>query len=145
MASMALIYVVLTIGVLLFVYAPRFSTITTATTANENQASSLSQIVPLWTLISTIASRADAVLILLFLVQILVSLYRYNFRLASYYDGGAYALELMNNADEKSFQALVGAMSPEILDFGKMPKTPTEHAIVLAEKIVQAARTKGGD
>jgi hypothetical protein len=124
MASMALIYVVLTIGVLLFVYAPRFSTITTATTANENQASSLSQIVPLWTLISTIASRADAVLILLFLVQILVSLYRYNFRLASYYDGRAYALELMNNADEKSFKRSLGQCRPKYWILAKCRKPP---------------------
>jgi hypothetical protein len=92
--------------------------------------------------ISTIATRAGAVLILLFLVQILVTLYRYNVRLANFYDGRADALQLMSSKDEKSFKTLVETIGGDIIEFGKVPKTPTEHAIVLATKFLQVAQSK---
>jgi hypothetical protein len=92
--------------------------------------------------ISTIATRAGAVLILMFLVQILVTLYRYNVRLVNFFDGRADALQLMNSEDEKKFQTLVGTIGGDTIEFGKVPKTPTEHAIVLATKILEVAQSK---
>jgi hypothetical protein len=92
--------------------------------------------------ISTIATRAGAVLILMFLVQILVTLYRYNVRLANFYDGRADALELMSSAEEKRFETLVRTISGDTIEFGKIPKTPTEQAILLATKFLEVAQSK---
>jgi hypothetical protein len=92
--------------------------------------------------ISIIATRAGAVLILMFLVQILVALYRYNVRLANFFDGRADALQLMNNEDEKKFHALVGTLGGDTIEFGKVPKTPTEQVAVLATKALELAQAQ---
>jgi hypothetical protein len=89
--------------------------------------------------LSTIVTRIGSVFILLFLVQIFVSLYRYNVRLSAYYNARADALELLGNIDG-TLQALVNAFSPDVVDFGRMPKTPIEQGLLLAKEIAKGAQ-----
>jgi hypothetical protein len=78
-------------------------------------------------LIQTSVTRFGVVLIMVFLVQILVSLYRYNMRLSAFYYGRADALVLVSK-QPADLRALVELISPDKLDFGKPPRTPAEEA-----------------
>lgn len=87
-------------------------------------------------LISTVTTRIGSVLILLFLVQILVSMYRYNIRLAAYYDARADGLELAIDASVEEIDKIIRSLSPENIDFAKVPNSPSVHAVELAKEIV---------
>jgi hypothetical protein len=78
-------------------------------------------------LIQTSVTRFGVVLILVFLVQILVSLYRYNMRLAAFYFARADGLVLLSRMPS-NLGTLVNIVSPDKIDFGKPPKTPAEEA-----------------
>jgi hypothetical protein len=73
--------------------------------------------------VASLSTRVGSIFILLFLVQILVSLYRYNIRLASYYDARADALQLASDTRSEEFFKLVLILSPEHLEFGRF-RTP---------------------
>ena len=83
--------------------------------------------------IASLATRVGAVFLLLFLVQILVSLYRYNIRLASYYDARADALQLSNRSEGEEFAKLVLVLSPENLEFGRSRYPTSEIAKFLKD------------
>ena len=87
-------------------------------------------------LVSTVTTRIGAILILLFLVQILVSLYRYNIRLAAYYDARADGFELMAVEKLEDIEAVIRILSPENIDFGKQPTSPASHAVELAKEVL---------
>jgi CHASE3 domain sensor protein len=90
-------------------------------------------------LVSSIATRIGAVVLLLFLVQILVPLYRYNVRLAAFYDGRRDALSLLESKmDGRSLSSLVTALSPDHLDFGKPPTTPSEQGFEVGKQLLQS-------
>ena len=93
-------------------------------------------------LLQTNALRAGIILLILFLVQILVSLSRYDTRLAAFYDARADALLLTDpgslpqrtlNVDE--IDKLMAALSPDALDFGRAPRTVTEQAGQMARDL----------
>jgi hypothetical protein len=94
-------------------------------------------------LISTIATRVGAVLLLVFLIQILVTLYRYNTRLAAYYEARADALELSIASDGHlnvdMFEATAVILSADRIDFGREPKSPVENGVELAKAVLSAA------
>jgi hypothetical protein len=75
-------------------------------------------------LIQTSVTRFGVVIIIVFLVQILVNLYRYNVRLSAFYSSRSDALRLSEEAI--SLRDLVTLLSPDSLDFGKAPRTPAE-------------------
>jgi len=81
---------------------------------------------------------------LLFLVQILVTLYRYNMRLASFYDARIDALKLAGSSTIKELGELIMHLSPEQLDFGKTPATVTEQAFDLAKTLLNRDARKPG-
>jgi hypothetical protein len=82
------------------------------------------------TLVSAIATRVGAIVLLLFLVRILVPLYRYNIRLAFFYDARADALDWMrltkNEEDNELFENLIHYLSPDSIDFSEPPASPTQ-------------------
>ena len=86
---------------------------------------------------STISTRIASVLLLLFLVQILVTMYRYSIRLAAFYDARADILQLSPPLDSIKFEDIVRALSPDALDFGREPKSPAQHAIDLAKELIK--------
>jgi predicted PurR-regulated permease PerM len=95
---------------------------------------------PVQTVISTIVTRIGSVLLLVFLVQILVTLFKYNIRLAGYYDSRADALELLDDGNGPDLERIAAIFASESLDFGKAPPSPAQHAIDLAREIISSTK-----
>ena len=75
------------------------------------------------TLIASGILRFGILALLLLLVQVLVSLYRYSMRLAAFYDSRADAL-VLSGGNTDGIDLGVRAMSPDMMDFGKAPGNP---------------------
>ena len=91
--------------------------------------------VPLAQLIQTNVTRFGTIIMITFLVSILTPLYRYNIRLATYYDARADVLALMDTKlAGVGFINLATALTP-LFDFGKAPSTPIEQVIELARHL----------
>jgi hypothetical protein len=75
--------------------------------------------------VSTLSTRVGIVLMILFLVQILVTMYRYNSRLAAHLEGRAVALQLASLQQNQQWQIseLIALFSGDSVDFGKLPPT----------------------
>lgn len=78
--------------------------------------------------------RIGVILLLAFLLQLLVTLYRYNSRLAAYYDARADVLFYASEYEGGDLAVLVELFSPDSLDYGKSPK-------LAASQVVEAAKT----
>jgi hypothetical protein len=83
--------------------------------------------------VQTNLTRLGAVAIMFFLVGILVPQYRYNIRMASFYDARADSVRLADKVDDLGVIATV--MTPNI-DFGKAPATPWEQIV----EVIKAAK-----
>jgi hypothetical protein len=84
-------------------------------------------------IIQTNATRYGALAVVFFLVTILVPQYRYNVRLASYYQSRSDLIVLTNgNFPSGEFGQIVAAITPTV-DFGKAPKTPIEQLVEIAK------------
>jgi hypothetical protein len=79
-------------------------------------------------------------LLMIFLAAILVVLYRYNMRLAAFYDARADALRLADKLPDLRFDELVTSLSPDSIDFGRMPKSPADQVVALAREIISAGK-----
>jgi hypothetical protein len=91
------------------------------------------EVSPVAQIIQTNVTRFGTIIMIIFLVSILTPLYRYNLRLASYYEARADALILMETKLRSAgFIKLVGALTPT-LDFGKAPPTPIEQLVQLVQ------------
>ncbi len=93
-------------------------------------------------IISSISTRVGAIFILLFLVQILVSMFRYSTKLAAFYEARGDVLELTGKTEEKSLLYLTEFLSPDDHDFSDTGKPPSEQAIELA-KVLMTKTGKG--
>lgn len=91
-------------------------------------------------LISSLTTRFGAVLILLFLVQTLITLYRYNTRLAAFFDSRADVLELLREATSDKLATLVQLFAPEAIDYGRLPRTPSEQLLAIAKEGITRPR-----
>ena len=80
-----------------------------------------------------------AILLAIFLIQILFSFARYHVRLAHRLDAVADALELLPDADPHALALVVAALAPDVIDFSKPPRSPTEKAI---DAITEVARLR---
>ena len=91
---------------------------------------------------NSILIRVAAVLLIVFLVQTFISIFRYTTRLAAYYQARSDALALADKADVTidDLQKLTTLLSPEGYDFGRPPKNPAEQAVELAKTIVASQR-----
>jgi hypothetical protein len=90
-------------------------------------------------MVSTIVTRTGSIILLLFLVQILVPLYRYNTRLAAYYDARGDALSIVDldsASNVEGFERLIFALSPDAVSFGSPPLSPAEQAVRLATHVL---------
>src|SRR5207248_1589160 len=88
--------------------------------------------------LTVLSTKVGSALMLLFLIQILVSLYRYNTKVASFYDGRADALQLVALDDIDILSAVSSILSTDKLDFGKMPATPMQHALEITKELLSA-------
>lgn len=87
----------------------------------------------LWRNISSLAARLAVIALLIYLVNILVNLYRYNMRLAAFYQARRDAIEmaLASGADltsmvQGSLADLATSNTPEEVTFGPRPALPTD-------------------
>jgi hypothetical protein len=76
--------------------------------------------------ISLTVIRLASVFLAVYLIQILVGFTRYQFRMADHLDSTADAFELTNGDPEK-LSSVLSSISPQHIEFGKLPRTPTEH------------------
>lgn len=90
-------------------------------------------------LITAISTRIGAVILLVFLVQILVPLYRYVMRLASFYEARADTIEFLigvgTPVNHRQFDMIARAFSPDGIDFSTAPPSPVEQAVKLVQEI----------
>jgi hypothetical protein len=91
---------------------------------------------------NSILIRVAAVLLIVFLVQTFITIFRYITRLAAYYQARVDALQLVSGIDVSiaDLQMLASIFSPETYDFGKLPRGPTEQALDLARTIIASQR-----
>jgi hypothetical protein len=95
-------------------------------------------------MVSTLSTRIGTILLYLFLVQILVALYRYNIRLAAFYDGRADTLQLVSlDTTNGAIEPVMRIVCPDAVDFGSTPRPLTEKAVEAAGRMVSAVATKG--
>ena len=92
-------------------------------------------------LVMTFATRFGLAAVLLLLVRILVSIYRYHARLAAFYDSKADALELAPTGDVVAFEKLCAAITPSAIDFQESADSIAEHAVEIAKKITPGKDT----
>ena len=75
-------------------------------------------------LVSTTVTRIGTVTMLVFLVQILVSMYRYNSRLCAFYHSRADMIALADIANIKALANAADVVTPSSVDFGKEHPSP---------------------
>lgn len=95
--------------------------------------------------ISFISTKIGSVLMLVFLTQILVQLYRHNIRLASFCESRADVLQLHSKADDLDLKKLFELLNTDKLDFGKTPIPPTKQALDLLQKSIEHAAKAAAD
>lgn len=100
----------------------------------------------IWQRVSRIATRVAVIGLLIYLVQLMVNLYRYSTRLAAFYQARGDAILLTHVAGlnveswaSLKYDALAATMSPDTLDFGKAPATPNQHVIELAREALRSS------
>lgn len=94
-----------------------------------------------FTLVSLISTKIGVAVLLIFLVQILVTLYRYNARLASFYDARADALQIKSFNDDK-MKSIISLLAADNLEFTKAPSPLSHKVIEKLEKILEAMNRK---
>lgn len=71
--------------------------------------------------LATSVTRIGILVVVIFLVQILINLYRYNIRLATFYNSRVDALYYANS-QAAAFESTIGYFTPDNVDFGSTPK-----------------------
>ena len=101
------------------------------TLTNDKQDDlSISQVV------TTSVTRFIVLGTVIFLVQILINLYKYNMRVAGHYEAVADALDLSKPPlSEDSFLSLAELMSPNKIDFGAIPSSIVDHVFDLLKVV----------
>ncbi len=89
-------------------------------------------------MVSTLTTRVGAALMLWFLVYILIQLYRYNIKLAAFYDGRADALQLRGSNELAELEKTISLVSAERITFTD-PKTPIEAALAPIQSTIKSA------
>lgn len=85
------------------------------------------------------------VVLIVLVIQTVVSVFRYTMRLSAFYDARADALQIrdelkLTTTSETSFAQLVTTLSPDTYDFGRMPKSPVEHAVEIAKAMIEKTK-----
>lgn len=78
--------------------------------------------------------RIASAFLAVYLVQILVGFTRYQFRVADHLEATADSFEFAKG-DIDSMSKIISSISPQHIEFGKIPKSPTEHSIDLLKDL----------
>lgn len=121
----------------------------TGLTTNDAQLSKLigqkNSEVSVYDFINSTSTRIGAILILIFMVQILSGIYRYNTKLSNYYGARAIAIKLHLTKDS-SFQIekILKLISPENIEI-RSTKPPTDKVMEMVKSIIEStANAKKG-
>lgn len=87
-------------------------------------------------LVTTFATRFGFAAVILLLVKILTSIYRYHARIAAHYDSKADALELSVVGDVTMFEKLCVSLSTAGVDFQESADSIVEHAVEISRKMM---------
>lgn len=87
-------------------------------------------------LVTAFATRFGIAAVVLLLVKILTSIYRYHARLSAHYDSKADALELCPAGNIADFEKLCLAITPSGVDFQESADSIAEHAVEIAKKVI---------
>ena len=88
------------------------------------------------TILSSLSTRLGAVFLVVFLVRILTTHFRYSSKMASHYESRAYILTRGGNV-EVDLQKL---LSPDDISYEKMPRVPTSDIGDIVRKTVEALK-----
>lgn len=87
-------------------------------------------------ILTTTITRLIVLGTLIFLVRILINLYKYNMRVAGHYDAISDGIDLLSNSyPETNFIDLFELISPNKIDFGKTPASIEQHTIDLIKAL----------
>lgn len=86
--------------------------------------------------ISLSVVRVASVFLAVYLIQILVGFTRYQFRVADHLDATADAFELAEG-DPKKLAQILSPISPQHIEFGKMPSTRTQDSLDLIKELIK--------
>ena len=93
-----------------------------------------------WQLITVSTTRLGCILLIIFLVKILLPLYRYNILLAGYYDARADAIELLDINKEIASETLfdlIKILTPDSVNFdSSAQKAPSDEVFNLLGKLI---------
>ncbi len=81
--------------------------------------------------IATSITRVGAVLLAVFMMQILLSFYRYYMRLTNFYGSKIVVGRALEQDDKQGLKSLIDSLSIDGIDFGKEPQAPIEKIIEL--------------
>tara|TARA_R110002167_G_scaffold313745_1_gene519420 strand:- start:86 stop:1363 length:1278 start_codon:yes stop_codon:yes gene_type:complete len=115
----------------------RLATMASTVDSALTKVTKLSEDFRTFSIYSSLGTRISILALLIFLVQILVSLYRYNMRLASYYRAREDALRAVKTDTVAAFGRLADVMTPQGVDFGKEPASPLQQVNDLGKAIAQ--------
>lgn len=79
-------------------------------------------------LIASAATRFGILLVIIFLVQILVGVYRYSAKMAAFYESRFDSLLLISK-NTNSIKDWADSMMPDMIDFGKVPAPPQRYVV----------------
>jgi hypothetical protein len=83
-------------------------------------------------------NRFGPLVIIFFFSSLLITLYKYNSRLVSFYYARLFAVKSLSGAaTDDNFIRLASAFSPDSVDFGPPPRTPIDLAANIASQVVQ--------
>jgi hypothetical protein len=92
---------------------------------------------------ATFFTRIGVLVVLIFLVQILISLYKYNTRMIAFYSSRLDCFRVWNGSDASDLEALIPLLTPAHVDFGPDPRHPVQY--LLESWRGRAARETSGD
>lgn len=95
-----------------------------------------------WQLILKFGAKIGAVFLTVYMAQIFVTFARYNFRLADHLDAVADAVEFYY-ADSSMLNAMLQALSPRHITYGKEPSTPVQEIANLLREIKRLEKDSG--
>ena len=81
--------------------------------------------------IATSITRIGAVLLAVFMMQILLSFYRYYMRLTNFYGSKMVAARVLDEEDADGLNMFIESLSIDGIDFGKEPQPPIDKVIEL--------------
>jgi len=95
-----------------------------------------------WTVVKESVLRIGAVLLVLYLSQVLVSYSRYHFRVSDHLFAQARALDIaIRSGSLSNLDALIAALTPRV-EFGKMPATPSDKVLDTVKAAVDKIAVK---